>query len=159
MPQDTAINPDSLGFLINDLARLMRCALEREIESAAIPVTTAEARVLAHMARCGDIRQHQLAERLGMAPMSLTGFLDRLERAGLVARGCDPKDRRAKIVSLTDTAPSLLAKIAQAGARASDTALSGLDMQQSDVFMELAKAICTNLDTARSMPVEAEDRP
>ena len=95
----TKINPDSFGFLISDIGRLSRGVFEREIEAAELPVTAAEARVLAHMARCGATRQHMLAESLGMTPMSLTGFLDRLEAAELIARTADPNDRREPMTS------------------------------------------------------------
>ena len=35
------IDPDSFGFLITDIARLLRMNFEREIEQAGIPVTAA----------------------------------------------------------------------------------------------------------------------
>ena len=69
--------------------------------------------MLAHLARCGPIRQHLLAERLGVTQMSLTGFLDRLEQVGLVARRGDPGDRRAKQAQLTEAADPVLVRIAR----------------------------------------------
>ncbi len=43
--------------------------------------------------------------------MSVTTVLDRLEKAGLIRRDCDPHDRRAKLVSVTDNAAPLLAQL------------------------------------------------
>ncbi|ASM71120.1 MULTISPECIES: MarR family winged helix-turn-helix transcriptional regulator [Roseobacteraceae] len=149
-PDPKVIAPDSLGFLISDLARLMRGTFEREIEKADVPITTSEARVLVYMARCGATRQNVLAELLGLAPMSVTGFLDNLEKAGLVKRAADPADRRAKIVTLTDAAQGLLDRIAIAGQRARTLALAGLTEDQVAAFKSAALGIRANLETARA---------
>lgn len=151
------IDPNSLGFLINDIARLMRATFEREIVAAELSVTAAEARVLAHMARCGAIRQNLLAERLGMTPMSVTGFLDRLERADLIHRGADPEDRRAKIVTLTEKAHGLLNQIAGAGEKARDKALAGLSVQERDLFKSLGLRVRDTLLAARTLQGSVEE--
>ena len=145
----TKINPDSFGFLISDIGRLSRGVFEREIEAAELPVTAAEARVLAHMARCGATRQHMLAESLGMTPMSLTGFLDRLEAAELIARTADPNDRRAKIASLTPRANDILSQIAQAGARVETIISEGLTPEQWQTFRATALTLRQNLSASR----------
>lgn len=151
------INPDSFGFLINDIARLSRAVFEAEIEAAHLSVTAAEARVMAHMARCGATRQHLLAERLGMTPMSLTGFLDRLEAAGLIVRTADLKDRRAKIVTLTPKASDVLAQIAQAGARAEQTLSDGISPDDWENFHRIALQLRCNLSAPRVQTAKAED--
>ena len=144
------IDPDSLGFLINDLARLMRTAFEREIEAASIPVTPAEARVLAHMSRKGPLQQARLACLLGVAPMSLSTFIDRLEAAGLVERTADPADRRAKLVDLTDAAGPVLERIAEAGRRARATATQGVDAPALEAFLQTARHLRDTLAAARA---------
>ena len=151
------IDPDSFGFLINDIARFSRAVFEVEIEAARLSVTAAEARVMAHMARCGATRQHLLAERLGMTPMSLTGFLDRLETSGLVTRTADVKERRAKIVTLTPRASDVLAQIAQAGAQAEQTLSEGICPEDWETFRRIALQLRRNLSEARSQTPNAED--
>ena len=73
------VDPDSFGFLIADLSRLMRVELDRRVAEAGIGVTAGEGRVLAHAARAGTVRQNVLAERMGVEPMTLSGFIDRLD--------------------------------------------------------------------------------
>lgn len=155
----TKINPDSIGFLINDISRQSRAIFEREIEAANLGVTAAEARVLAHMARCGATRQHLLAESLGMTPMSLTGFLDRLAKNGLILRLADPKDRRAKIVTLTDKASDILVQISKAGGRTEQTISEGLCPKEWAAFYQTALKLRSNLAVMRSAPDKAEDAP
>jgi DNA-binding MarR family transcriptional regulator len=48
--------------------------------------------------RHGPLSPSALARRAGLHPATMTGILDRLERAGWVARERDPSDRRAVVV-------------------------------------------------------------
>jgi len=112
--------------------------------------------VLAHMARCGATRQHMLAESLGMTPMSLTGFLDRLEAAELIARTADPNDRRAKIASLTPRANDILSQIAQAGARVETIISEGLTPEQWQTFRATALTLRQNLSASRGATCKSE---
>jgi DNA-binding MarR family transcriptional regulator len=48
--------------------------------------------------RHGPLSPSALARRAGLHPATLTGILDRLERAGWVARERDPSDRRAVVL-------------------------------------------------------------
>lgn len=153
----TKIDPDSIGFLINDMARLSRSVFEAEIEAARLPVTAAEARVLAHMARCGATRQHLLAESLGMTPMSLTGFLDKLEKEQLILRQPDPNDRRAKIVTLTEPAGDILSSIAQVGARAEQTISEGLRPEDWEAFRRIVLQLRNNLAPNRTPPPKIKE--
>jgi DNA-binding MarR family transcriptional regulator len=50
--------------------------------------------------RQGPLSPTVLARRAGLHPATMTGVLDRLERAGFVARDRDPSDRRAFTVRL-----------------------------------------------------------
>ena len=51
------------------------------------------------IARHGPLTPSALARRAGLHPATMTGILDRLERAGWVARDRDPSDRRAVLIS------------------------------------------------------------
>jgi DNA-binding MarR family transcriptional regulator len=50
------------------------------------------------IARQGPLSPSALARRAGLHPATMTGILDRLERAGWIARERDPSDRRAVLV-------------------------------------------------------------
>lgn len=101
-------NPNAFGFLINDIARLYRAEIDRRIADAGLDLTAAEARTLMHTARHAPVRQTVLAEHMGIEAMTVSSYLDRLEKAGLVIREADPVDRRAKLVVLTDAAEHVL---------------------------------------------------
>jgi DNA-binding MarR family transcriptional regulator len=50
------------------------------------------------ISRYGPLSPSALARRAGLHPATMTGILDRLERAGWVSRDRDPSDRRAVVV-------------------------------------------------------------
>ncbi|GAB3457577.1 MarR family transcriptional regulator [Actinophytocola sediminis] len=52
------------------------------------------------ISRNGPISPSALAKHAGLHPATMTGVLDRLERAGWVVRERDQQDRRAVVVSL-----------------------------------------------------------
>jgi len=57
------------------------------------------------------LRQTDLSERLLIRPPSVTGALDRLERAGLVERGGSATDMRAKQVTLSPKGRQLVERV------------------------------------------------
>ena len=50
------------------------------------------------LARHGPLSPGALARHAGLHPATMTGIVDRLERAGWVARDRDPADRRAVLI-------------------------------------------------------------
>jgi MarR family transcriptional regulator for hemolysin len=106
-------DPDAIGFLITDVARLLRAEFDRRIAGAGLGLTPGDARTLVNAARAGGVRQTVLAERMGVEAMTLSAYLDRLEAHGLVRRVPDPSDRRAKLVDVTDAAHPVLEEISR----------------------------------------------
>ena len=107
----TQASTDRLGFLLSDVARLFRATFEREIAKSGLGVTPGEARALTRIAASNGVRQSEIAVALGIEPMTLSRYVDGLEKAGLIERRVDPKDGRAKCVTTTEEAEILLARI------------------------------------------------
>lgn len=139
------LDPDSLGFVITDVGRLLRAAAEKRMSEAGGEVTPGEARVLMHAAALGGGRQALLAERLGVEPMTISGYVDRLEQRGLVERRPDPNDGRAKLVHVTDAADAVI-DASRALARATlDDAMGNATSEERAVLERLLKEMRTNL--------------
>ena len=118
---------DPLGFVLVDVARLLRRRFERALENGGLGLTVAEARTLAFISRRPGLRQSTLADELCVEPMTLVGFLDRLEGAGLVERIQDPADRRAKLIRLTPNAANIVRRIRAIGKSVREEAERGID--------------------------------
>ena len=144
------LNPDSFGFLVTDVARLIRSEMDRRIGLAGLGLTASEARTLSHAARAGAVRQNVLAERTGVEAMTLSGALDRLEARGLIERRQDPTDRRAKLVQLTEKTDAMLARIAPISAGIRADASLGIDPDDWERLLDMLKIARTNLQAIKS---------
>ena len=140
---------DTLGFLISDVARLVRAEIERRITAAGVAVTPGEGRALANVARCGIVRQNVLAERMGVEAMTLSGYLDRLESRGLVTRTADPADRRAKLVELTPEAEDVLEDVRAIGAAIREDLTRSMGAERWNELIGMLKALRDDLSTMK----------
>lgn len=134
-----------LGFLLVDAARMYRSRIDAAFETAGLGLTAGEARTLAYVNINPGLRQTALAVRMNVEPMTLVGFLDRLEAQGLVVRETDPTDRRAKIIRLTEAAAPLLERVNAAAATVRETALADIPLADRDAFRAVLESVRKNL--------------
>ena len=139
---------DSLGFLVHDVARLMRWHFDRRAQ--AVGLTRAQWSVLVLLLREDGVQQKCLAELLDIAPISLSGLLDRLERDGWVERRDDPADRRAKRVYRTAKLGPVLESLRALGAEVRESALQGLSAEEQEQLLDLLQRVRRNLGEAKS---------
>jgi len=90
----------SIGFLISDVARLLRRDFDRRVKD--LGLTRTQWLVLAHLFRQDGQTQSELATELEMERAPLGRIIDRLEENGWIKRTADPKDRRVNRVQLTN---------------------------------------------------------
>ncbi len=140
--------PDTIGFLLGDASRSFRRRFEAEVAAAGLEVTVGESRTLFHAARQEGIRQAALAERMGIEPMTLVNFLDRLEARGWIAREPDPSDRRAKIVRVTPPAQPLLERLEGIARHVRRQAVEGLSQREMDIVARALERMRDNLSAS-----------
>jgi MarR family transcriptional regulator, transcriptional regulator for hemolysin len=134
---------DTIGFLLNDAARLMRKDFERRTRS--LGLTRAQWQTLFHLARNEGCNQATLADLLDVEPITLARTIDRLELSGLVERRADPNDRRARLLFLGERAHPLLEQLRALGAETREIALAGIDEDERTLLMTLLTKMRANL--------------
>ena len=97
---------ETIGFLLNDTARLFRRAFNARTRDSGI--TALQWRLVTYLIRHDGIRQGPLAELIEVEPITLSRMIDRLVEAGLVERRADPTDRRAWLLHLTPRAHAMI---------------------------------------------------
>lgn len=115
----------SPGFLIHDLAGLMRLSFERRVRE--IGLTRAQWFVLAHIVRGDGKTQTELAEATDMERAPLGKLLDRLAEGGWIERRSDPADRRLKRIYLTEKIVPLMPIAGRASEQVFNIAFAGMD--------------------------------
>ena len=141
----TNVPERTLGFVLHDVARLLRKRFEQRAREAQLPLTRAQWSVLAHLARQEGINQSALAQILEIEPITLVRLLDRLQAAGLVERRPDPGDRRARVLYLTPAARPLLARIWALAAEVREEAMAGLPERQREQLIGMLLTIKANI--------------
>jgi DNA-binding MarR family transcriptional regulator len=100
---------DSLPDLFWSVARAMRHGSRESL--APYDISPSHARALAVLSRGGAMRLSELSDHLRIAPRSTTEVVDQLQERGLVQRSPDPHDRRATLVTLTDSGGEVAAAV------------------------------------------------
>ena len=133
----------NFGFILNDVARLLRTAFDRRVKS--LGLTRSQGWVLNHLFRNDGVTQSELAEILQVEKATLGRLLDRLEAKGWVRRENHADDRRAKRVFLTEEVEPALKAMRAAAADLRRDALAGLSAEDQTHFVDALLAIKANL--------------
>ena len=100
----------SLGFLLNDISRLMRQEFNRRVEGFGL--TRAQWLFLFYVARRPGCTQSDLAEELQVQKITVSRQADRLERAGWIERRESRADARAYHLYLRPKAVRVVNRLA-----------------------------------------------
>ncbi|MDB4426839.1 MarR family transcriptional regulator [Porticoccaceae bacterium] len=136
-------NNDTLGFIIHDVARMMRWNFERRAHE--YNLTRSQWSVLVLLSWENGAQQKRLADIIGVTAITMTGLVDRLERNDWVERRQDPQDRRAKRVFLTDKVEPLIEKIKLVGIEVRESALKGISSSERQQLTDLLSRMRANL--------------
>jgi MarR family transcriptional regulator for hemolysin len=133
----------SLGFLVHDVARLMRREFDRRVRH--LGLTRSQWFVIAHLYRSDGQTQRHLADELDMQRAPLSKLLDRLESGGWVRRQADPHDRRANRVYITKKIDPLMIEGVSVGEALSNDIFSGVEDDAREEFLTILALTKSNL--------------
>lgn len=129
---------ESLVLALHRATHATLSALATRVEH--LGLGAAEVNALANLSD-GPVTTSELAARIGSRPTTITGVVDRLERAGLVARTSRPGDRRVVEIHLTDAGAAPAADIARALSEIEREAASALLTGDEDGFRAVINAL------------------
>lgn len=134
---------ETIGFLLNDTARLFRRAFNARTRDSGI--TALQWRLITYLKRHEGVRQGPLAELIEVEPITLSRMVDRLVEAELVERRSDPTDRRAWQLYLTPRASELLNGMRPIADALTAEAIEGLSAAEVDQLVGLVERVRANL--------------
>lgn len=138
-----------LGLLLHDAARALRKRFEAS--SAEFGLSSAQWRMLVHVARVGAAPQSRFADLLEIEPISASRLLDRMEQQGWVTRENDPHDRRVRLVLPTVKALQAFDHIKIIADEVYGDALVGLSDDERRALMAGLSAIVSNLSKTETL--------
>lgn len=133
----------NIGFLVHDVARLMRTVFDRRMRE--LGLTRSQWWVLTHLYFREGITQTEFSAVLEIERASLGRLLDRLEEKGWLERRADPADRRIKRVYLTGEVEPLMRTMRARAASVRSITLAGLAPEEAERLIENLVRVKSNL--------------
>jgi DNA-binding MarR family transcriptional regulator len=149
-------NAPTLGFLLHEVARLLRKRFEQNARDSGL--TRSQWQVLAYLANNEGINQSGLADLLEIEPITLGRIIDKLQTRGLIERHPDPSDRRVWLLHLTSAARPKLAQLRKLGDVTRGEALVGVSEADTERLLKTLQALKANLTDACDSPVAGQKR-
>jgi DNA-binding MarR family transcriptional regulator len=131
------------GFLLHDIARLMRKRFDARVRNSGL--TRAQWQVLMVLSRHEGGNQAALADILDLEPITVGRLIDRMEEAGWVERRPDASDRRAHRLYITERARPMMVQLEAVGDKLIGEAFSGLTERERESLLDLLVRIRGNL--------------
>jgi MarR family transcriptional regulator for hemolysin len=142
-PIDRSDLDRNFGFLLHDVARLMRAEFDRR--SRALQLTRSQWWVLNFVYAYEGATQTELADQCEVERATMGRLLDKLEEKGWVRREADAQDRRIRRVYLTGEVLDLMVNLRGIGAGVRESAMAGIDREEQDRFVDTLLKIKGNM--------------
>jgi DNA-binding MarR family transcriptional regulator len=147
-----ADNPRTIGFLLTDVARLMRSSFDRRVRR--IGLTRSQWQVLGLLFHRPGISQSELAEMLEVERATAGRMIDRMEAKRWVVRRPDAADRRINRLYLTAEAEGVQAEMGRIAEQLLDDAMALLDPGEREALgdmLDRMKAQLLRMGSRRAM--------
>ena len=92
---------DRLIYQLLTAQQKLKTRIKRELRRAGVNITLGQAGILFLLHEKNGQRMNELSVVLGIDNSTMTGFIDRMEKAGYVKRKACPDDRRASLIFST----------------------------------------------------------
>jgi len=145
----------SFGFLIHDIARLLRKRFDQR--ARALGLSRSQWQVLFYLSRREGTNQSGLAEILEIENITLGRLIDRLEEAGWVERRPDPNDRRARLLFMTPKVAPVMERMRALAELTRNEALDGLPTGQRELLIDMLTHVRANMSERGLTPRATED--
>ena len=140
----------STGLEVDDAVRAMLLLMPRMVGRAkrirvpeavqSLALAPRHLSLLSYLLFDGPMTVNDLAERLEVAPTTVSLMVSDLSRKGILDRTEDPDDRRRRIVSIADEHRAAIAEWLAKGATAWQSVLRPLTPEQRQLFVDTLRA-------------------
>ena len=135
------------GFLISRIKQMGTRIFDRMLAASGIDsFNGAQGRILYVLWQNDAISISSLSAQTSLANTTLTAMLDRMENMGLIVRQPDPKDRRNRLIALTDKARSLQDDYTRISQKMNEIYYDGFTETEIMQFESYLQRILNNLE-------------
>lgn len=133
----------SLGYLLNTSARLMKRKLDTQLKN--YDITTAQWAALKLLSVENNLSQAEIADKMNADRATCGAVIDKLISKGLLEKELSQDDRRSYIVKILPTALALVDEVTLLAVDTNCYALQGLSDCDIDILTNCLETIILNL--------------
>ncbi len=145
-----------VAMFMHETAGLMRRRFEQEARPSGL--TLLQWRALSLLEKSGPLRQVAVGEALEASAMAISDLAERLQAAGYVSREPDPRDNRAKTLSLTADGARKVTEMHDAATGIFTEIFDGVTEAEADALRSALTRIKTNLGGPDEPPARGSRR-
>ena len=135
-----------VGYLLKKITDKLKTKVDAELKQHNL--TLSQNHVLIFLdERGGESTQKEIENFLEVTHPTVVGLVSRMEQNGFLTSWIDPKDRRNKIVKMTEKASNLMKQIKTEAAIHEEEILSSLSEEQRKELKEMLSIIYQNIDS------------
>lgn len=135
------------GFYISRIKQVGTRIFDRMLAASSVDAFNgAQGRILYVLWQRDGISISELSAQTSLANTTLTSMLDRMEAARLIVRVPDPRDRRSKLIALTDKARALKGDYDRISQQMSELYYIGFTEDEVIQFEGYLQRVLTNLN-------------
>jgi MarR family transcriptional regulator for hemolysin len=144
-----------IGYLISDVARLLRTVFDRRVRH--LGVTRSQWLAISRLDRRPGASQSDVADMLEIERATAGRLIDRLEANRWVERRADPRDRRVNRIYLSRASEELLQSLWPIAAATNDEAMNDLSEEERQVLTKLLSRMKSRLQDMADHTAAADE--
>ena len=141
-----------LGRAMTDLKNHLRRNIQLRIREQGIDLTFEMLEILSCLWKKDGVNQQELADLTLRDKSGITYLIDNLVKREIVTRVEDEKDRRNRLVFLTEKGLVLKEQLKSWGADLYDSAIPDIDLQQLQASLDLVNKMIANVKATMQQP-------
>lgn len=126
-------------------AHTLRHEFEEGLSERGIPsyLTGPRLRLLVVVSEAGQIRMSDLAAKMDIRAITVTQFVDALEKENLLVRIPDPNDRRATLIQLSNNSLPIIKQARTAAKQVAEKLLEPLSLEMRKQLLEILNILAS----------------
>jgi DNA-binding MarR family transcriptional regulator len=142
---------ERLIYLLFTAQHKLKMHIKDQLLKAGLKTTLGQTGILFMLVEKNDQAMSELSRLLFLDNSTVTGLIDRLEKAGLVQRKANPKDRRVSLIHITPQGIKEAKKAGQVINRINEEIKTGFSKQEINSFIKVLTGFLVNPNMRKTL--------
>lgn len=127
------------GHQIRRLNQISTCLFSKHMQDSGYDITPVQYAALLAINLMPNSDQVQIANYISYDKVTIGGVIERLQRKGLISRAVNERDKRARILNITNEGIHMISQVDAVIEQIQQDILKMLDEEEQQTFMQLLR--------------------